>query len=101
MNDPADILADLDAAISGDAAARDRVRAALQANDSAAAARVQRGFLTAPPLDVAGYEFFAHYEPARRVGGDHYEFVPLASGCLGVVVMDVAGKGTPAALLKA
>ena len=50
---------------------------------------------------VAGYEFFAHYEPALEVGGDYYGFIPLADGRLGVALGDVAGKGVPAALLMA
>ena len=50
---------------------------------------------------VAGYEFYAHYNPANEVGGDYYGFIPLADGRLGVALGDVAGKGVPAALLMA
>jgi serine phosphatase RsbU (regulator of sigma subunit)/pSer/pThr/pTyr-binding forkhead associated (FHA) protein len=54
------------------------------------------------PLELprpAGYEFFAHYEPAQEVGGDYYDFVPLPGGRLAVLLGDVAGKGVPAALI--
>jgi sigma-B regulation protein RsbU (phosphoserine phosphatase) len=38
------------------------------------------------------------YRPAMAVGGDFYEFVPLAGGNLGVIVADSAGHGVQAAL---
>ena len=63
--------------------------------------QVQMSFLPRSLPEVAGYEFFAHYEPALQVGGDYYGFTPLADGRLGVALGDVAGKGVPAALLMA
>jgi len=39
--------------------------------------------------------------PARGVGGDYYDFLPLGPGTLGVVVSDVCGKGLYAGLLAA
>lgn len=38
---------------------------------------------------------------ARHVGGDYYDFLDLGYERLGLVIGDVAGKGTPAALLMA
>jgi phosphoserine phosphatase RsbU/P len=38
---------------------------------------------------------------ARGVGGDFYDFLPLAGGQLGLALADIAGKGLPAALLMA
>jgi phosphoserine phosphatase RsbU/P len=38
---------------------------------------------------------------ARHVGGDYYDFLDLGRERLGLVIGDVSGKGTPAALLMA
>lgn len=45
-----------------------------------------------------GLAFGAHLVPARAVGGDFYDWIPLDEHRLGIVVGDVAGKGVPAAL---
>ena len=39
--------------------------------------------------------------PANTVGGDFYDVIPLADGRLVIALGDVAGKGSPAALLMA
>jgi hypothetical protein len=39
--------------------------------------------------------------PANTVGGDFYDILPLSDGRLVITVGDVAGKGSPAALLMA
>lgn len=57
-----------------------------------------------PRLD--GWDFAARWQPARAVGGDFYDFIPLARADIdtpecGIVVADVADKGMPAALLMA
>ncbi|MFN4259890.1 MAG: SpoIIE family protein phosphatase [Gemmataceae bacterium] len=65
------------------------------------AREVQRGFLPHRLPDLAGYEFFAHYESAYQVGGDYYDFIPLSQNRLGVMLGDVSGKGVSAALLMA
>jgi serine phosphatase RsbU (regulator of sigma subunit)/pSer/pThr/pTyr-binding forkhead associated (FHA) protein len=79
-----------------EAVARERLR-----RDLELAHRVQLSFLPAKLPQVAGYEFYAHYEPANEVGGDYYGFVPMPHGRLAITVGDVAGKGVPAALLMA
>jgi len=53
----------------------------------------------APP--IAGLSLAAFCEPAREVGGDYYDFFVLGPGRLGMLVADVAGKGTSAALYMA
>ncbi len=47
---------------------------------------------------VPGYDFFSYCEPAREVGGDYFDFIPLADNRFGISLGDVAGKGMPAAL---
>jgi serine phosphatase RsbU (regulator of sigma subunit) len=65
------------------------------------AKQVQRSFLPHQLPTVPDYEFFAHYQAAREVGGDFYNFLNLSGGRIAVAVGDVAGKGVPAALLMA
>jgi serine phosphatase RsbU (regulator of sigma subunit) len=65
------------------------------------AREVQRGFLPRRLPELPGYQFYAQYDAALQVGGDYYDFIPLASCRLGVMLGDVAGKGVPAALLMA
>ena len=47
---------------------------------------------------LAGFDLGALMVPARIVGGDFYDFVPLDDDRLGIVVGDVSDKGMPAAL---
>jgi serine phosphatase RsbU (regulator of sigma subunit) len=65
------------------------------------AEQVQKRFLPQEVPKIAGYEFFAHYEPAYEVGGDYYDFVPLSHDRLALALGDVSGKGVAAALMMA
>ena len=65
------------------------------------AGRIQARFL---PHDVPlfeGWELSAGLIPARQTSGDFYDFVMLPDGRVGLVVADVADKGTAAALYMA
>lgn len=46
-----------------------------------------------------GHEVYGWSRPARQVGGDYYDLLPLSQGRFGFVLGDVAGKGMPAALM--
>jgi hypothetical protein len=64
---------------------------------------VQFGMSLLPqePLLASGLHFAGHCEPAREVGGDYYDFFPLGADRVGVLIADVSGKGTSAALYMA
>src|SRR5437762_825365 len=53
------------------------------------------------PLRLEGLSVTAHCEPAREVGGDYYDYLPLGDRRVGIIIADVAGKGTSAALYMA
>jgi serine phosphatase RsbU (regulator of sigma subunit) len=53
------------------------------------------------PLVMPGLSVTAVCVPAREVGGDYYDFLPLDGHRLGVLIADVSGKGTSAALYMA
>jgi sigma-B regulation protein RsbU (phosphoserine phosphatase) len=61
---------------------------------------VQASLLPRETPHVAGWEFAAHWKPAREVSGDFYDFIP-ADQQLGLVIADVSDKGMPAALFMA
>ena len=62
---------------------------------------IQQNFLPKHLPDLPGWEIAALYRPAREVGGDFYDVIPLADGQVGFVVGDVTDKGVPAALVMA
>ncbi len=64
-------------------------------------ADIQRSLLpkvlpTIPTLDLAAY-----YQTSQWAGGDYYDFFPLADSKWGILIADVSGHGTPAAVLMA
>jgi sigma-B regulation protein RsbU (phosphoserine phosphatase) len=62
---------------------------------------IQMSLLPQGPLKAPGLQVTALCVPAREVGGDYYDFLPLEDGRVGVLIADVAGKGTSAALYMA
>lgn len=65
------------------------------------AAGIQRSILPERIPEYTGLDFGALMVPARRVGGDFYDFIPLDEHRVGIVVGDVCDKGVPAALFMA
>jgi len=63
------------------------------------AAAIQRGLLPAPNVSGAFFTAAASSAPCLAVGGDFFDYVDLPNGRFGFIVGDVAGKGSPAALL--
>jgi phosphoserine phosphatase RsbU/P len=62
---------------------------------------IQMSLLPQGPLLMPGLSVTALCVPAREVGGDYYDFLPLDEYRVGVLIADVSGKGTSAALYMA
>ena len=65
------------------------------------ARNIQMSLLPQGPLVMPGISLIAHCEPAREVGGDYYDFLPIDDHTFGILIADVSGKGTSAALYMA
>ena len=59
-------------------------------------ALLPRGTYTTGDIDISGFT-----KPANTVGGDFYDVLPQPDGRIILTLGDVAGKGSPAALLMA
>lgn len=64
-------------------------------------AGIQRGFLCDRPPEFPGFKFFADYQPSSKAGGDYYDYINIDDDHLGLLVSDVSGHGTPAAVIMA
>ncbi len=60
---------------------------------------IQQALLPRTSPLIPGFRVSGLSVPAGSVGGDWYDFIPLADGRWGLVLADVSGKGTAAALL--
>lgn len=64
-------------------------------------ADIQRSLLPAQLPRIPTMDLAASYQTAHRAGGDYYDFFPLSDGKWGLLIADVSGHGTPAAVLMA
>ncbi|HYM60988.1 MAG TPA: SpoIIE family protein phosphatase [Thermoanaerobaculia bacterium] len=69
-----------------------------EVRDFERALEIQKSLLPKSMPRVAGLDIEASWRPARTVGGDYFDVLPLGSS-LGICIGDVAGKGMPAALM--
>ncbi len=69
--------------------------------DLAFATSIQLSFLPQEMPRLQGFRFSTHYQPAREVGGDFYDFIPLDDDSVGILIGDVSGKGVASALFMA
>ena len=64
-------------------------------------ADIQRSLLPRSMPVVPGLDLAAHYQTSRWAGGDYYDLFPLPDGRCGILIADVSGHGTPAAVMMA
>ena len=69
--------------------------------DLRVARTIQMSLLPQEYVEVEGLKIAAVCLPANEMGGDYYDLLPLSSDRLGVLIADVSGKGTSAALSMA
>jgi len=67
--------------------------------DMIVATRIHNCLLPARPPQIEGYDFAGISVPARQVGGDYFDFIPMSEDLMGIALGDVSGKGVAAALL--
>lgn len=66
-----------------------------------AASEIQRILLPEREPELQGYAIAGSNIPAKVLSGDYYDYIPMEGGRLGVVIADVSGKGTAAAIITA
>ncbi|HEX3819086.1 MAG TPA: PP2C family protein-serine/threonine phosphatase, partial [Candidatus Sulfotelmatobacter sp.] len=77
----------------------ERAERAVMDRDAEDARYIQQALLPKSSPYISGYIVSGRSVPARAVGGDWYDFIPFPDGRWGIVLADVSGKGTAAALL--
>ncbi len=95
---------DLDVLVSAAAQAARAIELAIlhrDLRDLEAATAIQQSFLPHKRPEVEQLDFYDYYSPARQVGGDYYDYIPLPGNRLAIALGDVSGKGVSAALLMA
>ena len=68
-------------------------------HEMSVAASIQQKIIPITLPAIEGYDIAGINIPSKSVGGDYYDCIKLQDGRYAVVIADVAGKGTPAALL--
>ncbi|MFT3785527.1 MAG: PP2C family protein-serine/threonine phosphatase [Tepidisphaeraceae bacterium] len=81
----------------------DELRAAYQTveRELQVVADIQRSLLPTEVPTIEGLDLAAYYQTSQLAGGDYYDFFPLDDGKLGILIADVSGHGTPAAVVMA
>ena len=76
-----------------------RIRMVVEEADFDHARVIQQALLPRQMPRVAKIDVSGVWQPARTMGGDYYDLLPLSDTELAICIGDVAGKGMPAALL--
>lgn len=77
----------------------ERAERAVMDREAQEARAIQQALLPKSSPYIPGFVISGRSVPARAVGGDWYDFIPFPDGRWGLVLADVSGKGTAAALL--
>jgi sigma-B regulation protein RsbU (phosphoserine phosphatase) len=77
----------------------ERAERAVMDREAQEARAIQQALLPKSSPYIPGFVVSGLSVPARAVGGDWYDFIPFPDGRWGLVLADVSGKGTAAALL--
>ncbi len=77
----------------------ERAERQAMSRDAEEARAIQQALLPKSSPYVPGFAISGLSIPARAVGGDWYDFIAFPDGRWGLVLADVSGKGTAAALL--
>jgi sigma-B regulation protein RsbU (phosphoserine phosphatase) len=64
-------------------------------------ADIQRSLLPTELPRIDGMDIAASYQTSQWAGGDYYDFFELPGNKLGILIADVSGHGTPAAVMMA
>lgn len=64
-------------------------------------ADIQRSLLPKTIPRIPGLDMAASYQTSQWAGGDYYDFFPLSENRWGILIADVSGHGTPAAVMMA
>jgi phosphoserine phosphatase RsbU/P len=80
---------------------RDLLHKQRMERDLALARSIQLGLLPERPPTLAGFDIGVSHRPSLEVGGDYYDFIPLAPDTILTVVADVEGKGVGSAMVMA
>ena len=80
---------------------RDLLHKQRMERDLALARSIQLGLLPERPPTLEGFDIGVSHRPSLEVGGDYYDFIPLAPDTILTVVADVEGKGVGSAMVMA
>jgi phosphoserine phosphatase RsbU/P len=77
----------------------EREQREIMSREAEEARSIQQALLPRSSPLIPGFRVSGLSIPAGAIGGDWYDFIPLSDGRWGLVLADVSGKGTAAALL--
>jgi len=70
-----------------------------QVHELEVATDIQTNLLPKSIPNIAGYDIAACYYPAKKVGGDYYDFIPIDQNHIGFIIADVSGKSIPGSMV--